>query len=337
MPVVSREQLEASLAALCEEVTDPAAGILGPRSLVWRLGGDLGVFLGGGRASLLQLAHPFVATAIDRHSRTRTDVAGRFQRTFRNVFAMLFGDLDDALAAARRVHTIHSRIHGELPAAIAGYPRGARYHANDVDALRWVHATLLDTTVVVRERLDGALPTSTKDRYVVELHRFAQLFGIPRTDLPATWDEHARYMTSMLASDRLGVTDAARAMGQFLFGRSASPETAGARPPPPDDRSSAGDRSPSFVRQPPLGRVAEAVTASLLPPQLARAFGLRASPALVEHGLRAFAAIYARLPRELVKTPARSAAVRRLQGRGPSRLASWTERQLFGLAHRVSG
>jgi uncharacterized protein (DUF2236 family) len=316
---VSREQLEASLATLCEEVTDPAAGILGPRSLVWRLGGDLGVFLGGGRASLLQLAHPFVATAIDRHSRTRTDVAGRFQRTFRNVFAMLFGDLDDALAAARRVHTIHSRIHGELPAAIAGYPRGARYHANDVDALRWVHATLLDTTVVVRERLDGALPTSIKDRYVVELHRFAQLFGIPRTDLPATWDEHARYMAAMLASDRLGVTDAARAMGQFLFGR-------GAAHPPTGD-----------ARQQPLGRVAEAVTASLLPPHLARAFDLRASPALVDRGLTAFAAIYARLPRELVKTPARSTAIRRLQGRGPSRLAAWTERQLFGLAHRVSG
>ena len=312
VPVVSREQLEASLAALCNDVAEPRAGILGPRSLVWRLGGDLGVFLGGGRAALLQLAHPFVAHAIDHHSRTRTDVTGRFQRTFRNVFAMLFGELDDALAAARRVHTVHARVRGQLPEAIAGYPAGTPYHANDADALRWVHATLLDTTLVVRERLDGPLATPLKDRYVVELHRFAQLFGIPRTDLPATWDEHARYMTTMLASDRLGVTAAAREMGQFLFGRQAP-------------------------IQPPLGRIAEAITASLLPPHLARAFELRASPALVEYGLRAFAALYGRMPRRLIETPARSAAIRRLQGRPPSRFDAWAERQLFGLATRVAG
>ena len=137
-------------------VDDPRAGILGPRSLAWRLGGDLGVFLGGGRAALLQLAHPMVAHAIDHHSRTRADVVGRFQRTFRNVFAMVFGDLDDALVAARRVHAVHTRVHGELPTAIGGWPAGTRYHANDADALRWVHATLVDTTIAVRERLDGA-------------------------------------------------------------------------------------------------------------------------------------------------------------------------------------
>src|SRR5688572_13970008 len=92
MPVVTRDQLEESLAELRAQVADPRAGILGPDSIAWRIGSDLGLFLGGGRAVLLQLAHPAVAYAIDQHSHTRTDVAGRFQRTFRNVFAMVFGD-----------------------------------------------------------------------------------------------------------------------------------------------------------------------------------------------------------------------------------------------------
>lgn len=312
MAIVTRAQLEASLAELRGEIHDPREGILGPRSLTWRLGGDLGVFLGGGRAALLQLAHPLVAHAIDHHSRTRADVAGRFQRTFRHVFAMLFGELDDALRAARRVHAIHARIHGELPEAIGGWLAGTPYHANEVEALRWVHATLVDTTIVVRELLDGALPIALKDRYVVEHNRFAALFGIPRDHRPTSWAAHAAYVRDMLASDRLAVAACAREMGQFLFGR-------------------------GVAAQPWLGRIAEAVSASLLPPHLADGFGLRRSPRAVRAGLAVFRSVYGQLPRRLVAIPARANALERLAGRGPSRLAAWSERQLFGLARRATG
>src|SRR5882724_2425072 len=109
MRIVTHDEHEAALTALAREVGDPREGILGPRSIAWQLGGDLAVFLGGGRAALLQIAHPAVAYAVDHHSRTKTDVVGRFQRTFRHVFAMAFGELGDALVAARRVHVIHSR------------------------------------------------------------------------------------------------------------------------------------------------------------------------------------------------------------------------------------
>src|SRR5690349_4352601 len=210
MAIVTRDELEASLAALAREVRDPREGILGPRSVAWQLGGDLAIFLGGGRAALLQLAHPFVAFAVDQHSRTRADVVGRFQRTFRNVFAMVFGELDDALAAGRRVHNVHTRIHGEIPESVGRYRAGSRYHANDADALRWVHATLIDTTISVRERLDGALPTALKDTYIVEMNRFAALFGIPRDLLATSWSSHAAYMQRMLASDSLAVAPCVR-------------------------------------------------------------------------------------------------------------------------------
>ena len=125
MAVVTREQLEASLAELVRSVRDPREGILGPRSVEWQLGGDLAVFLGGGRAALLQLAHPMVAHAVDHHSRTRVDVVGRFQRTFRNVFAMVFGELDDAITATHHIHQIHTRIHGEIPQQIGAWRAGS--------------------------------------------------------------------------------------------------------------------------------------------------------------------------------------------------------------------
>jgi uncharacterized protein (DUF2236 family) len=316
MPVVSREQHEASLAALAHEIRDPREGILGPRSTAWKLGGDLAVFLGGGRAALLQLAHPMVAYAVDQHSRTRADVVGRFQRTFRNVFAMVFGELDDAFKAARRVHAIHTRIHGTIAERVGAWPAGSPYHANDVDALRWVHATLVDTTIAVRERLDGALPTALKDSYIVEMNRFAALFGIPREQLPDGWAAHDAYMQRMLGSDLIAVAPCAREMAMFLIGRGGA------------------------QTQPPLGRFAEALTAAMLPRHLADAFGLtrtRLSVSGVRLGLTAFAPIYRALPDPVVALPARAMASRRIKGQPPSRLSTWTERQLFGLSRQVTG
>lgn len=310
MTIVRREELEGALAELSASVRDPREGILGPRSIAWQLGGDLGVFLGGGRAALLQLAHPMVAYAVDHHSATRTDIVGRFQRTFRNVFAMAFGELDDALFAARRVHQIHTRIHGTIPVDVGQWRAGTPYHANDADALLWVHATLIDTTMVMRERFDGALPIARKDAYVVEMNRFARLFGIPHSLLPRSWADHAGYMEDMVP--RLAVAPVAREMASFLIGRGSAV-------------------------QPPLGRVVEAVTASLLPGRLAEQFGLRGSRLAVRASLAALAPVYRRLPDRVVAIPARSAAMRRIAGLPPSRLAAWSERQLFGLSRQVTG
>jgi len=311
--IVGRDDLEASLARLHATIAEPRAGILGPGSVGWQIGTDLALFIGGGRAALLQLAHPMVAHAIDHHSRTRADVVGRFQRTFRNVFAMVFGDLDDAFAAARRVHTIHTRVHGTIPEAIGSWPAGTPYHANDVDALCWVHTTLVDTTIVVRELIDGPLPVAVKDAYIVELHRFGALFGIPPSALPASWTAHAAYVDGMVSSGALAVSASARDMARFLIGRPAS------------------------ATQPMLGRVAERVTHLLLPPRLAAEFELRGSPRTARLAIRAFAAMYRQIPRELVQIPAYAEATRRLAGVGPSRWSAWTERQLFGLARRTTG
>ena len=151
---------------------------------------------------------------------------------------------------------------------------------------------------------------------VVELNRFAALFGIPRDRLPTSWLAHEAYMHRMLGSDLLAVAPCAREMAMFLIGRAGS------------------------HAQPPLGRLAEAVTATMLPEHLARDFGLahtKLSAAGVRLGLAAFAPIYRRLPQRMVAIPARAMASRRIKGQPPSRLASWTERQLFGLSRQVTG
>ncbi|MGE0549651.1 MAG: oxygenase MpaB family protein [Kofleriaceae bacterium] len=312
MAIVTRDELEGSLAAIRATVTDPREGILGPRSIVWQFGSELGLFLGGGRAALLQLAHPMVAYAIDHHSSTRNNVVGRFQRTFHNVFAMVFGDLDTAFIAARRVHAIHNRITGTIAETIGGWPAGTRYDANDPEALRWVHATLVDTTLTMCDRFGERPSIDIKNGYVTQMNRFAALFGIPERLLPSSYAEHEAYMTRMLGSDMIAVAPCAREMGRFLVGRGGSHQT-------------------------PFGRMLEAITASLLPERLAREFEIRASPALVRAGLGLLGRVQSQLPRAIVTMPAKIDAERRIAGLRSSKWSAWTERQLFQLARRATG
>jgi len=85
------KDLEARLAVLESRVKRPREGIFGPQSMEWRVNGEAAIFLGAGRALLLQLAHPFVAAAVADHSRVFADPLGRFHRTFQLVFTLVFG------------------------------------------------------------------------------------------------------------------------------------------------------------------------------------------------------------------------------------------------------
>jgi uncharacterized protein (DUF2236 family) len=304
--LVSVDALESSLARLRAEVRDPGAGLFGPGSALWQVNREAVIFLGGGRAALLQLAHPWVAHAIDQHSVARDDVAGRFQRTFENVFAMAFGGLGEALTSARRVHAVHTRIRGTLAESVGEHRRGDPYWANEPEAMLWVAATLWDTSVQVHERFVGPLSLAEKERYYAETLRFTDLFGIPRERAPADWTAFQAYTRSMLASETLAVGEVARELAASILAA----------------------RRPST--RPLMGWI-RLLTAGLLPPRFRAEFGMRygrgeraafaASTLAVRAGAR-------RLPGRLRYLPAYVDAQRRLAGRRPSRTSALLERSL---------
>ncbi len=113
--------------SVADHADGPKTGIFGPSSTSWKVNRESALFLGAGRAALLQLAHPWVATALDQHSNLRNDPLARFHNTFRVVFTMIFGTLDQALAASRHLYHLHKRIQGELTASVAAYTQGSRY------------------------------------------------------------------------------------------------------------------------------------------------------------------------------------------------------------------
>ncbi len=289
---ITREDLERSLAELRREVVEPRAGLFGPETIAWRVSREAALFLGAGRAALLQLAHPYVAYAVADHSVTRTDPLARFRATFRRVFRMTFGDLDEALDAARGVHRVHSRIHGVIREDAGRFPAGHGYDATDVDAQVWVLATLWDTTMIVYERVFGPLGPDERERFFREGRRIGMLFGV-ESALPRTPAAFQAYMRDMFDGDALTVTTAAAEIGRVIM-----------RP----------ENVPGRLVRSDYGTL----TANLLPPRLAEGFGLQrggdAGARRTDLVFELVRGVFPRLPARLRFLPAYVEARRRLAG-----------------------
>ena len=55
MQLVFEDDLESSLDTVCKAAAGPGEGVFGPASLTWRIDREAAIFLGAGRALLLQL------------------------------------------------------------------------------------------------------------------------------------------------------------------------------------------------------------------------------------------------------------------------------------------
>jgi uncharacterized protein (DUF2236 family) len=304
---VGAADLERSLDLVCAQAAGPAAGLFGPGSAMWQVDREAILFLGAGRALLLQLAHPWVAAAIAEHSSALADPIGRFHRTFDTVFSMVFGTLEQALAASRRLHRRHAEISGRMPASIGPYPEGSPYLANEVAALMWVHATLIDTALAVHDLVLPPLGREARERYYADCRRIGLLFGIPLGSQPADWAAFAAYMEASIGSDRLEVGPEARDLGTRVLGG------AGRLPVP---------------------RWYRAVTATLMPEPLRSAFGLPFGEAERRRANRALKIIrrgYPVLPARLRYVGPYQEAVGRLSGRGrPDLLTRFLNRLWIG-------
>jgi uncharacterized protein (DUF2236 family) len=265
LDAVTEADLERELEWVRHKAADGRTGLFGPASVTWRVDREAAVFLGAGRALLLQLAHPWVAAAIAQHSRSMADPIGRFHRTFAYVFTMVFGTLGQALSAAQALHRRHAMIDGVLPERAGPFASGSPYKANDAAALRWVHATLIDSALIAYGLLRPPLSDDECEQYYAESRLFAALFGIPQSVLPQSWAGFADYVAEMLRSDILVVSQTARRVAAELFSGAGT-----------------GWRIPRWYN---------AVTTRQMPPRLRQDFGLSYGPSEHRSAERALAVL----------------------------------------------
>lgn len=209
---VSREDIEELLSELEKLPGEARFGFFGPNSVTWRVNRESAIFLGAGRAALLQIAHPWVAASLIEHSNLRNDAIGRFHSTFRVIYTMLFGTRAQAVAASRQIYQLHAGIRGQLT-----HQHGEHYEANEINALRWVYATLVESAILAYECVLPPLTTSERELYYTESKWMAALFGIPAHALPAGWAAFARYTADMVESPVLVVDEAACMLGACVL------------------------------------------------------------------------------------------------------------------------
>ena len=169
------------------EQRDP--GLYGPGSEAWRLNREAMLLLGAGpRALLLQLAHPAVAAGVDDHSAFRADPWRRLAGTLRSYLTIVYGTTAAARGEIRRLNTLHRDI------------TGPGYQARDPVLSLWVHATLVDSTIVVADAWLEPLSRDRRAAYYLETRPVGRAFGVPERLLPGDLEAFEAYMASMLGS-----------------------------------------------------------------------------------------------------------------------------------------
>jgi len=221
-----------------------------PASVLRKIGGESVGLLGGGRALLLQLAHPLIAAAVAEHSQFQAAPLHRLEHTLDLMHAIVFGSGGQARAALRQFHASHAHIRGRLAQPAGRYAAGDTYSAHDPALNLWVLAALLDTQLLIYERFVAPLAPAERLRFLDDARLLAMLLGIPPAMVPATPADFRTYMDAMLAGDTLCVTDSTRALAWAVLDP----------PVGPVPRACAG-----LVRF---------VTAGLLPERLRLAYGL---------------------------------------------------------------
>jgi uncharacterized protein (DUF2236 family) len=202
--------------------------------LLWQVNKEGALLVAGGRALLLQLAHPGVAAGVDEHSDFRRRPVRRLWRTLDRTLRLGFGD---SRQAARLINQAHRGV------------RGPDYRAGDPRLLLWVHATLLDSALDAYQRFVRPLSAAECEDFYREAKAVGPLLGLPRSAYPATYGDFRAYWTAMVNGDELRVDDRARELAAAVL-----------RPLP---------LIPGLVWKP-----FEVITAGLLPARLRDAYGL---------------------------------------------------------------
>ena len=182
-------------------------GLYGDGSEAWRLSREGMLLLGASpRALLLQIAHPAVAAGVNDHSDFRADPWRRLVSTVRSYLTIVYGTTVAARAEIRRLNALHRGI------------TGPGYSARDPELSLWVHATLIDSTIVANDAWFEPLSRDRRAAFYAETRPIGRAFGVPETLLPADLAAFETYVEKMLGpGGPVRVSPVARDLAQVVL------------------------------------------------------------------------------------------------------------------------
>jgi len=170
----------------------------------------------GGRALLMQLAHPKVAAGVADHSRFQDHPFDRLYRTMNAMWSIVFDEQSRARTALESLERRHRQVRGVVPSREPSRG-GTPYDALDQELLLWVHATLIDSAMIAFDRFVRALPSQEKIAYYDDSKELASLFGIDQKIVPTSLRDFDAYMERMLNSNVIAVGPTAKNLARDIL------------------------------------------------------------------------------------------------------------------------
>jgi uncharacterized protein (DUF2236 family) len=226
----------------------PVEHLFSPSGVYWHVNRETISLLAGGRALLMQIAHPKVAAGVATNSHFQQDPLRRLQRTMNAMWSIVFDESAVAGAALRQIAGVHSKVRGVIGEAEGAFS-GRTYDARDPELLLWVHATLIDSAIAAYHTFVAPLGAADAAAYYEDSKTLARLFDIPNDLVPATLASFQAYMAAMIEGNEIAIGPNARALARDIL-----------------------YPSPWLLR--PAGPLQRLLTAGLLPGRLREAYGL---------------------------------------------------------------
>ena len=229
----------------------------------------------GGRALLMQGAHPVMYEGFYQASGSHGDIHGRLARTARIMNIIYYGSREDADRHTEAVRRMHQRVKGELAEPAGRFPAGTPYAADDPQYLLWTLASLWQSAELFYELYVRPLNPAEKYSLWRDYRVVGELFGLEAQQMPQHNWEAEEYMQEMIEGDQLYVTERSRETGRQVV----------MNPPAP------------VLMKPIVPLVNFAIVGSL-PEKIRQGYGFHWAPGLNE--MRNLGALYTRLQLSLM-------------------------------------
>jgi uncharacterized protein (DUF2236 family) len=224
----------------------------------------------GQRALLIGALEPLTYTGTMLETRSGDRPFERLARTAKIQETIFLGSREEADEALAKVHRLHETIKGELPEAAGSHPAGSAYSAFDPELMLWTLAVIADSGREMYETLVRPLGPDERERLWQDYVRFGELFGLPRSEVPASQVEFKAWFDGKLAAPDLQATEHGLEMAPLVAFRQPVPAAA---------------RGNLVVQN--------HIIKGTLPPRVREIFGIRWSRGH-EHSFRAIAAAHRR-------------------------------------------
>ena len=211
----------------------------------------------GQRALCVGAIKPLNYVGTSEHTRNKRTPFRRITHTAGMFETVFFGTRAEADRVLGAVETMHERVVGELPDdAGPHYPAGTPYSAFDPELMLWTVAVIADSAEWFYDRLVRRLSADEREALWQDYIRFAELFRMPRSAAPPSYDEFRAWYERQLSGDDLHLTEEARFMGY-----------------------ASAFEIPVPASREPAKRVHDLVMLGSLPPRVRELYGLRYTPA----------------------------------------------------------